>query len=426
MSISGFNHISYLRLNPILVLIGLTPILMVILPWDFGPDMNLYRWFVRRYSLSVSIVETLVVLLAMLRGFSPFRSIGALPLLSKLGLLLAGLSALLIAAFVAVEPIGAMLSLFQIFMHLMLVLAIVHLFENRGIIRNHIWTAIGIGVVGYCIIWGIAIAAYPPVDNDWIVLVPGVTNVRWVGFFALSSYCAGISFLPAEVDKEGSRFRLFLALFFSTVGMAIGFWTGTRGAVIAIIAATIASSLFLAEARRKILLLALSATFVASLVSSVLPVVHPGYGLARIIGSSISNSNMEDLSSGRTILWFETIKKINKRPIAGWGLDQFVYVGPESSLGLRHPHQGILQLLFSTGLLGVLTTLMIALPFAKQFPRKLSLPHEWAAAAYFSGAIIYGLYDGFFYYPFPVMIFLISIACLRAATLPQPATGRSD
>lgn len=427
MSTSGFDQKLSFGLIAILTLIGLTPLLMVIIPWDFGSDMNLYRWFMRRYSLSVSIVETLIVLLAMHRGFSPAASYGALPLLSKAGLLLSLLVALMTAIFVAVEPIGAMLGIFQIFMHLMLLFAMVHQFAQwKSNELRLIWSVIGLGVVGYCALWGIDIAIYPPIGDDWIVLVPGVTNIRWVGFFALASFCAGIGLLPASCDQESSRLRLMPALFFCTVGLGIAFWTGTRGAAIAIIAATFASSLLVTSARQEILRLALSAAFVALLVSSALPVVHPGYGIARIIGASTSSVDMKNFSSGRTVLWSETMKKISQRPVAGWGLDQFVYSGPEASLGLRHPHQGVLQLMFSSGLLGAVAAVMVVFPYVTRQRKGLQQPYEWAALAYFSGAIIYGLYDGFFYYPFPVMIFLISIACLHETIWPKPATDRSD
>ncbi len=409
-----------------IILIGLTPVFMVLLPWDFGGETSLYRKFMRVNSLPVTAVEITFLLLAMRRGFSPATAFAAFPRLTKFGAFLSLFVATGTTILVSEAPFVAILGMIKMFIHLMFGLATVHQFLNwTPKARNQTWLAIGYGVLAYFTLWGGNIVIYRPTGEEWIWLVPGLTNIRWIGFFALASFCAGMGSLPANRESGGHRGRLFIALLFCTTGLGVAFWTGSRGATIAILAATISASL-LTVVWRKIMLLALSATFIASLVSSALPVVHPSYGIQRIISSSTSSEDMMGLSSGRTVLWTETLHKIYKRPIAGWGIDQFRYSGPESSLGLRHPHQGALQLLFSMGFLGVLAMLMIALPFAKQFPRKLSLPHEWAAAAYFSGAIIYGLYDGFFYYPFPVMIFLISIACLRAATLPQPATGRSD
>jgi O-antigen ligase len=409
-----------------IILIGLTPVIMVLLPWDFGNQISLYRGFMRVNSLSVTVVEILFLLLAMRLGFSPAAALAALPRLTKAGAFLILLVATWSTIWVSASPFAAIIGMIKIFLHLMFVLAIANQFLDwTPRERNQIWLTIGYGVVIYCVLWIISIVVYRPSGEEWIWLVPGLTNIRWIGFFALASFCAGIGSLPANSDASGYRRQLFVALFFCTIGLGIAFWTGTRGAVVAILVAT-TSALLRTMAWRKILPLVFLATFIALLISSALPVVHPSYGLNRIINSSTSSKDITGLSQGRIAVWTETLKKIKERPFAGWGIDQFRYSGPEDTLGYRHPHQGVLQLLFSMGFLGVLAMLMIVIPFVKRFPRKLSLPHEWAALAYFSGAIIYGLYDGFFYYPFSVMIFLISVACLQTATLPQPASGRSD
>lgn len=387
--------------------------------------MNPYRGLMRGNSLPVTLVELLFLLLAMARGFSPTAAFASLPQLTKVGslLFLAVTTSTTIA--VAVSSLVAVLGMFKLFAHFMFGLAFAHQIANwTSRQRRYIWLAIGLGVVGYCILWGINIAFYNPVGDDWVWLVPTLTNIRWVGFFALAIFCAGIGSLPPACRARDNLQSLLFALFFSTGGLTIAFWTGSRGPILAIISAAILSSL-LGPARKQIIILSLSATFLALLFSVSLPVVHPAYGIDRIIGSSMPTNGMAGLSSRRTETWIATIKKIKQRPAIGWGIDQFRFAGSETELKFRHPHQGLLQLLFSTGCLGLLATLLIVMPFADRFPRKMPHPYQWGAIAYSSGAVIYGLYDGFFYYTYPMMIFLIAVVCL-AAPIPLSETYKSD
>jgi O-Antigen ligase len=409
-----------------IIMLGLTPVIMVLLPWDFGSDMTSYRGFMRGNSLPVTIMECLFLTLAMARGFSPAAAMTSLPQLTKAGLILFLVAAIWTTIFVAKSSIIALLGMIKFFAHVMFGLAVVHQLKGWSIQqRRYIWPAIGWGGVGYCALWGVNIAFYNPVGEDWIWLVPTLTNIRWIGFFALATFCAGIGLLPPNSDHGIGRKHVFVALIFGTVGLSIAFWTGSRGAIVAILAAAIMSSLVL-PVWRKLALFTLSSAALALAVTASLPVVHPSYGIDRIIGDSTPSNGGADVSSGRVQIWLNTVDKIAQRPVAGWGVDQFRFSFSKGLPGYRHPHQGILQLLFSNGLLGLLATLMIAIPFISQISRKFSHSYQFAAVAYLFGALSYGLYDGFFYYTYPVMIMLVAAACIVAPKSPLPSTDRSD
>lgn len=399
---------------------------MVLVPWDFGREMSGYRGFMRGNSLPVTLIEILIFFLAMARGFSPLGAVSALPEITKAGLALFLLTAMWTTFFVATSSIIAILGLIKIIAHFMFGLVMVDQLARWSFDqRQYIWLTIGWGVMGYCLLWVINIVCYDPVGEDWIWLVPTLTNIRWIGFFALASFCAGISLIQTMPDGRIGRAQLFIALIFGTVGLTIAFWTGTRGAVVAILSASILLSLVFADGR-KIALFAVSSAALALVISAALPEVHPSYGVGRIIAASAPTNGVVGISAGRIPIWLDTVDKISLRPFLGWGIDQFRFSFPQAQTGVRHPHQAILQLLYSNGLIGMLAALMIVVPFIGQVVRKFSQPYQFAALAYLFGALTYGLYDGFFYYTYSIMIMLVAAACVIAPTTTPRANDMLD
>lgn len=408
------------------ILLGMAPVVMVLLPWDFGSGVTGYRALMRVNSLPVTVLEFMFVLLAITRGFAPVPAILSLPPLAKVGLSMLAIGAVWTTAFVAVLPNMAVIGIIKFFAHVMFSLAFAHQLaawttEQRG----HIWRAIGMGVVGYCLLWGVNIAFYDPVGNDWISLVPALTNIRWAGFFALASFCAGIGLLKANPDDRTNRPRLTVGIFFCTIGLVLALWTGTRAAVVSIFAVVLLSSLVLAVLRRQLFMLTLISTVIALPIAAALPVVHPAYGIERMIGASLPTTVGADISSGRLEIWGDILDKVMRRPIMGWGIDQLRHSFPEGTPTVRNAHHGILQLLFSAGLWGMLATLLIAIPFVRKTPRTFTHPYQFASVAYLLGALTYGLYDGFFYFTYPVMILLVAAACVIAPKALPPATDTS-
>ena len=408
-----------------MILIGTAPLLMVIIPWDFGPDMNPYRGFMRGHSLTVPLIEMVVILLAMARGFSPFAAISDLPRLTKVGATLFLGLAIWGAAFIADIPIFVLLGISKIAMHALFFLAVRNMFETiPDIWKVRIWAAIGGGVFGYCLLWGINILLFHPAGNDWIIRVPGLTNPRGAGFFALAGFFAGIAILPQQGATGKSRWQCFCALLISTIALGLVLWTGSRGGVIAILVGAVIMIL-LAPARQRLVSFVLAAAALAIGANYPTASVHPSYGMERILDRSLTAAKYDDLSSGRTQMWIDTADKIEQRPLMGWGIDQFSNAGPTATLGFNQPHNMVLQLLFSTGLLGAIAACFVIIPMALTLRAERSKPCQRAAWGYISGLMIFGLYDAAFYYPFPIMIFLISIACIAKPISPTPATDMS-
>jgi O-antigen ligase len=265
---------------------------------------------------------------------------------------------------------------------------------------------------------------YHPVGDDWIRLVPTLNTMRSAGHYALAAFCAGIGMLHVNSDNRPDRLNLAAAIFFGSLGLALAFWTGTRAGAIAVFIAVVLTSAVL-PIRRQLLILTLASIVIGLAIAAILPLVHPAYGIWRMVGASISPVGEYGVSSGRVDIWTNMLGKLADRPIMGWGVDQFRFSFAEGEIAIRHPHNGIMQLLFSTGLWGLSASALIAIPYAKKIPRNISQSYQCASLAYAIGICAYGAFDGPFYFTYPVMILMIAGACIIAPP-PQSASDRSD
>lgn len=405
-------------------MIGLTPAIIILLPWDFGPDSGNFRAFMRVTKLPTTIVEFAFVLFAMSRGFSPAAMLMSLPKLAQVGLGMLAASTVWTTIFVAVMPIAAILGVAKFLGHFMFGLALAHQmtgWTQRQ--RNMMWPAIGIGVATFCLLWFLNIILYQPSGDDWVRLVPGLTTMRSAGPYALASFCAGIGLL--HLKSEGDiRPNMAFAIVFGALGIAIALWTGTRASVVSIFVASVAGCALL-PVRRQLAAFALASTAIGLAIALTLPSVHPGYGVARMVNDS-TPTNEQSISSGRVEIWVEMIDKIEYRPIMGWGIDQFRYSFAKDETISRHPHNGIMQLLFSMGLWGTFAYVCLALSFVRNLSRRFSQSYQFASIAFIVGALFYGAYDSFFYFTYPIMIFAVAVVCVLSKITPPTASDRSD
>lgn len=400
---------------------------MAILPWDFGNDFGQYRVIMRGHSLVVPLLQCLIVLIVMAGGFSPYNSIRALPGLSKVGACLFCVIATVGAFTVAKSPILVAVGMFKISIHALFFLAVIDQFKNwRRIELMCCWFAISLGLLVYWFIWITNIWIFEPKGRDWVRLIPGITQVRGLGFFAVAGFFAGMA-LAAKSKFQEWRSPVFLVgVLVSVSALVMLLWTGSRGGLLAIISGVAFVFVFSPGFRKSIALYFGSALILGLVASFPLPIVNQSYGLERIISSSSTIVDGDDPSSGRTQMWAGTVQKIIERPMLGWGIEQFAISGPKETLGYKQPHNMILQILFSVGFLGGLAMLIMLLPIASRVVFDLSQPERVAAWGYVTSAIVFGLYDASFYYTYPVMIFLISAAIILTSEKPSIASDRSS
>lgn len=403
------------------ILIGLLPLWMILLPLDMTSDPDGWQVFVRANSFAVPLAQLLFVLLAMALTFSPFRSVHELPRLTKAALL----AWLLITCFVSYQPekdhLLASIGLFKLGIAGLFFLALINLRTTLGasfLIR--LWVSLGIGAVLYSVLWTIHIFLVSPQGDDWVYRIPGVNNVRHTGHFALAGVLAGLFTLIAFLDSPKFWLRWVLPILFSTVGLGLALWTGSRGPLLASLVTMFVTFCITWRHRKIVATFCIASVLAATVTVALLPVPHQIYGIAGATGiADVSVDGGTDASSGRTVLWSSTLEKVTQRPVLGWGLNQFVKFGPAVPVNFLHPHNLPLQMLFSGGIVSVLLTLFIFVPALRRWGWPYTNGPNAVGVGGVVGMLIYSLYDGALYFSYPTMIFLVAIATSIAPGLKQ-------
>jgi O-antigen ligase len=408
------------------ILIGLLPSWMILLPLDMTSEPDGWQVFVRTNSFAVPSAQLLFVLLAMATTFSPFRSIRALPHLTKTALLIWVIVTGYVSFQTGKDHISASIGLFKLFVSGLFFLALVNLrtiFGSRFLLI--LWGALGVGTLVYVVLWTIHIVLVSPQGNEWVYRIPGVNNVRHTGHFAITALVAGLYTFIAFRRNKHLWLRWILPLSFSIAGLGLILWTGSRGPLLAS-AVTMFATFCIARWRKRIATFCVVTAVAATAVVALLPLPHEIYGIAGATGlADVSVPGVHDPSSGRTELWTGTIAKIAQKPLLGWGVDQFGASGPSLSSRPLHPHNFPLQFLFAGGMLSALLVLAMIFPALRQRQWPYTKGASAASVAGVIGLLVYSLYDGVLYFSYPTMIFLVAIASSTAPALKQPGPGKS-
>ena len=389
-------------------LMALSPVAAVLIPWDFGPLDNDYRQLMAGHSLSIIVIE-LLIFIALFKNENlisdfvkqtnwPDKIVGTVFLSAALYSML----------FVSVSKLLFVLGTLVLLIHFLFTISF---FKNMDQVDRHtqqyFWVFLGTSVIIYTALWAMDFLIFPPIESDWIERVPGVTNVRWTGFFWLSSFAAGLAL------ARSSGLKHFLpAVLFGAFGLTMTLWTGTRGSLVAMAFGALCAVILSAKYRKFIIKYCLASAVVAIVINIYAPVPHKQYGMDRILSRIQPSEVIDRGGSGRTALWKWTAKLAQNHPFVGHGIDQFQKMGPKQSLGFKGPHSFPLQMLFSVGVLGILTFLYGTWRFVGLYRLEVRSPHQVAAVTFFSGGCIYTVYDNFGYYPYPVAIFTLSVFML--------------
>jgi O-antigen ligase len=287
----------------------------------------------------------------------------------------------------------------------------VSLFRNREKVdqqaQQYFWIMLGVSVIAYTVLWAADFSIFPPTGSDWIERVPGVTNVRWAGFFWLSIFAAGLAFARVSGTKH-----LLSALIFGAFGLTMTLWTGTRGSLLAMAFGALCAVVLSPGYRKFIIKYCLVSAVIAIGINIYAPVPDDHYGMNRISASLQPDDSIRQAGSGRTELWTQTLQLASTHPLVGHGIDQFQKMGPKGTLGFKGPHSLPMQLVFSVGLIGSLTLLYWIWRFLTMFRLEVREPYQVAAVTFLSGGCLYSLYDNFAYYPYSIAIFTVALFML--------------
>jgi O-antigen ligase len=158
-------------------------------------------------------------------------------------------------------------------------------------------------------------------------------------------------------------------------------------------------------------------------VAHFLPQASPEYGLQNFFPHR-QGSNLNDASSDRLEIWRATLSVAMEHPLLGVGIDQYQFYRPQEFGSLKQPHNWPLQILFSTGIAGLLLVPLALLPIVTSKSATRLRYFEVPAAACLAGLLVYSCYDAAGYYLYPLTIGAIALASLREPSPPAP--DRSD
>ncbi len=388
-----------------LFVIGLSPIISILLPWDFGTAHNLYQQMMTNNSLAIPITMFAIIFFSLKDELSD--SFGKIRV-SKIDKILLSLFFLILIysfLFVSINRLSALINGYALAVQLLFFFIFYQISKKiESELLERFWMLLGLSIMIYAGLWAIDYIITPPSEKDWVERIPGVTNIRWAGFFWVAIFASGLIFA-----KNSGVKRFTPALIFGAFGLTMLMWTGTRGGLLAVAFGMFISFILVKQYRKFLLAYFLGATIISLLLSALLPIPNPQYGLQRIETKIASSENIEKVGSGRTILWRETLNIIAQEPIAGHGIDQFQFMGPSRTIGFKGPHSFPLQILFSIGLLGTIILLYGATKFLIHYKLNIEKPYQLPALFFASSGFIYMIYDNFLYYPFPVTLFAMSL-----------------
>ena len=246
-------------------------------------------------------------------------------------------------------------------------------------------------------------------DFDWVHRWPAVTHIRHFGYYAAAMIGMGIGFASVERRKT----VLAVLFVFAVASFTFVFWTGSRGAILAVVGTLLISILLMPAVRRAIVW---SGTLIAlgfgAAITSFLPVWDPLMGVGRAVTQTVSSG---DVSTGRIDLWLGVLNAIWKRPIFGYGENQMSTVAPFSDLG--QTHEVFLQILLAWGFVGLACVAVLGIWFLIR-----SLPvvrkNQGALLPPFMAMTALGvlsLYDGALFHVVPVSIFAACAGMIASA-----------
>ncbi len=405
------------------VLIGGAPVWMVLLIGDLTDRRDGWPIFLRSNSLVVPFLELAIILITMAAGFSPFQAIRQLPRLTKIAVALWIAVSAVISFQQGNDYLSAIIGFLKLFLAGLFLLALVELRRaSQDKLFATIWFSIGCAVPAYILLWSVQIAITGTAGEEWVIQIPGVNNVRHVGHFAFAGFFAGLACLVTFRDYANAFCRWCVPVFFASTALGLALWTGSRGPTLAVIAGMMLVILLGTGLRRQLCLFFASSALIATVVVAYLPIPHPIYGISGATGIADSRADAShDESSGRLTLWIESIEKIKQKPVFGWGVGQFSQFGPTDTLGLLHPHNFPLQILFQGGVLSFLLSILIVIPALRcwSWPELQGIGLSGTGSV--AGIIVYSMYDGTLYFSYPIMIFLLAIATsIRPSSDPAP------
>lgn len=368
------------------LLIGFAPVATMLVSWTpEGQAATLSTMLIKAFAIPFLLAEIGVILIAVLHPKA--RQVQSNLGVTTLGCLIAFLALAFFNAFlVAANPLMAFLRTGTYLVHLLLGMAMFRLIRSAIVRTDDCLMGLfgGFAVAGLLLMFFIH-GVENPVSFNWVNDLPGYDNIRRVGYYAGPV----VMMCLARMAVSGHWLPRAACLIASFIGLTLILWSGTRGALYAL-AFTYLLLSALAPSLRKAQNWAsgVSVVLLSSLAAWVMAAPSASLGAGRL-------AMTENFSSGRVVLWQETLLHILKRPFLGYGESQISYLSSNPGLsGLFHPHNLLLQAVLAWGLAGTAILAWLSWPVVKKL---LQAPQQAVSLSYLAGALlllVYSAIDG--------------------------------
>jgi O-antigen ligase len=281
-----------------------------------------------------------------------------------------------------------------------------------------------VAVVGSSALYVLLIAGWfaydgPPTGPLCTNSMPGFKNVRYTAYFSAPA----LGFAVVMAASKQAQMLLRIATFFVAVCLWMYLeYTGARGAVLAIVAAGLVSSvcLPLRASLRLFIVACLTFCIAIGLIWLIPPAECESFGMVNRLQASVDSDR---ITTGRAEIWSLCWELIKQRPLFGHGeIRLYNY----SDFAVTQPHNFVLQSLLAWGFVG--TALILAL-LGELAIRLLHAARNapWQARPVLFGVLTiaaYGQISGALYHAFPLLIATVLLAA--AAALIKPHSIKSD
>ncbi|MDT9598008.1 O-antigen ligase family protein [Sphingosinicella rhizophila] len=396
------------------LLLPLAPFIFASVTWDPWGNNSLLQAILRSLSLPITIIEMIVIFFALMTGLRLASSFRRMPVWVRIVLAILIAIALLTTIFVAQDRAAATVRTYAWAIHLLFGFSLCDLFETRwSQLRPFVWPSVVGGTLLYMLAVIALVLAIPDEQLfNWKGFGLGVTHIRQVAFYSIVG--AGASLGLAAITNN--RFYYWAAIVAATLLLALSFWSGTRGSLLAVFVAFGTGWILLRPMRNWAAIGALVASYTAGgLLSLAHQPPHPFYGLFRI-SRSTAVTGADKLATGRLTQWQESARAIWDRPLFGYGESQYGHAVPGWDQ-FNHPHNIFLQLLIQWGMLGAACFLALTAYLGWHFVKRAQDGSPQAIPAFLAaaGLATMSLYEGSLYHPYPVMMLVVAIAFVFSA-----------
>jgi O-antigen ligase len=386
--------------------IGLAPALLAALTWSPSGEWTRVELLLRNYDAPLIAAEVFTIIIAaregalkVLRAWNWSR-----PALTAAALLL-GIA--LITAILAPLQYVALVHTAYWILHALFGVSIVYLcgliFEPRDLVRAYL---VGFGAMA--LLFAIFLLQIPDWNRfNWRSGLMAFNHIRYAGTYL--GPIAAISVGVMAIAERRPEWIGALAVACCSVGMAL--WTGSRGAVVAVVAAMVAA-LLLAPAMRSFRGWGggLASILVAVAIASQAPAAtDPMLGVKR----TVEATTRAEPTTGRIAMWGTALDAIGEKPVFGYGEGQMREVAPFSDMA--QPHNVVLQVAMAWGVVGLLCVMVLALSFARRaLPAVRKDPVLLPPFIGMAAVGVMSLYDGSLFAALPTSIFVACAALIVA------------